>query len=111
MGSAGKKTGASSRTDMHFRAKVRKKGEVRGVHPFLAHSGGCASLVGADVVKNSGYEWKPGGKGCIGDVRRVHVLVENVHRKVRGIFIPHCNALSSFVYKRREGSVVKGLPI
>ena len=29
MGSAGKKTGASSRTDMHFRAKVRKKGEVR----------------------------------------------------------------------------------
>ena len=24
--------------------------------PFLAHSGGCEGLVGADVVKNSGYE-------------------------------------------------------
>ena len=24
--------------------------------PFLAHSGGCAGLVGADVVKISGYE-------------------------------------------------------
>ena len=23
--------------------------------PFLVHSGGCASLVGADVVKNSGH--------------------------------------------------------
>ena len=34
-----------------------------------------------------------------------------VHRKVGGIFIPHCNALSSLVYKRREGSLVKGLPI
>ena len=49
--------------------------------------------------------------GRIGDVRRVHILVRNVHRKVRGLFIPHCNAPSSLVYKRREGSLVKGLPI
>ena len=36
---------------------------------------------------------------------------EIVHRKVGGIFIPHFNILSSLVYKRREGSLVEGLPI
>ena len=36
---------------------------------------------------------------------------EIVHREVGGILIPHCNALSSLAYKRREGSLVEGLPI
>ena len=40
-----------------------------------------------------------------------HVRREIVHRKVRGIFIPHCNSLSSLVYEWREGSLVEGLPI
>ena len=28
-----------------------------------------------------------------------------------GLFIPHCNALPSLVYKTREESLIKGLPI
>ena len=50
-------------------------------------------------------------RGRIGNVQRVHMLVGNVHRRVWGIFIPHCNTLPSLVYKRREGSLVEGLPI
>ena len=45
------------------------------------------------------------------DVQRVHMFVGIVHRKVGGIFIPHCNFLSPLAYKRRKGSLVKGLPI
>ena len=52
-----------------------------------------------------------GRKGRIDSVRRAHILVGNVHRKVRGIFIPHYKALSSLSYKMREGFIVKGLPI
>ena len=32
----------------------------------------------------------------------MHILVRNVHRKVRELFIPHCKSLSSLVYKRME---------
>ena len=52
-----------------------------------------------------------GRKKYFGNVRHAHILVTNVHRKVKGIFIPHYNALSSLLYKRTEGSLVKGLPI
>ena len=48
-------------------------------------------------------------KGRIGDVQRVHMFIGNVHRRVWGIFISHCNTLPSLVYKRREGSLVKGV--
>ena len=41
----------------------------------------------------------------------LHMFVGNVDRKVRGGNIPHCKALSSLGYKRKEGSLVKGLPI
>ena len=63
------------------------------------------------VVKISGYEEKTGRSGQVGDVQHVHMYVGNVYRKVRGGFIPHCNALPSLFYKREEGSLVKGLPI
>ena len=69
------------------------------------------SLVGADVVKIFNHGEKTKRSGQVGHVQHVHMYVRNVYRKVRGGFIPHCNALPSLFYKREEGSLVKGLPI
>ena len=78
--------------------------------PFSTHSGGCAGLVGADVVKNSGHEKKPGERGrwmmC-----NVCTCSRDVYIVSGRAFIPHCYALPSLFYKRREGPLVKGLPI
>ena len=39
--------------------------------------------LGADVVKISGHERKPGKGGKIGDVRHSHMYVGNVDREVK----------------------------
>ena len=62
-------------------------------------------------MKIFGHERKPGKGGQIGVVQHVHMYVGNVDRKVSGEMVPHCKALSPLVYKRREGPLVKGLPI
>ena len=62
-------------------------------------------------MKNSGYGLRVGGKDGWMVCNACTCSLEIVHRKVGGIFIPHCNALSSLAYKRREGSLVEGLPI
>ena len=68
--------------------------------------------MGADVVKIFGHERKPGKDGQINVAQCTHMYVGNIDRKVRGgKTIPHCKGLSSLVYKRREGPLVKGLPI
>ena len=63
------------------------------------------------VVKIFDHGRKPGKDGGIGLVQHVHMYVGNIDRKVSGETIPHCKALSSLVYKRREEPLVKGLPI
>ena len=63
------------------------------------------------VVKISGYEEKTGRSGQVGRCNMCTYMIGNVNRKVGGGFIPHCNSVSSLGYKRREGSLVKGLPI
>ena len=62
-------------------------------------------------MKISGYELKLGGKGKLANVQCMHMFIGIVHKKGVGTFVPHCNAFPSLVYKRREGSLVKGLPI
>ena len=71
--------------------------------PFLAHSARCAGSVRANVVKISGHEWKTGRRGRVNDLQHMHMLIGIVYRKVRGIFIPHCNTLPSLVYKGGRG--------
>ena len=64
------------------------------------------------VVKNSGYEWKLGEKGQIGDVRRVHILVENAHRKVEGGYLSHIVTPSPpWSIKGGRGPLLKGIPL
>ena len=62
-------------------------------------------------MKISGYEEKTGRSGQVGDVQRVHMYIRNEYRIIRGVFIQHCNVSSSLFYKRKEVSLVKGLPI
>mgnify|MGYP006973824459 CR=1 FL=1 len=62
-------------------------------------------------MKIFGYEEKTGRSGQVCDVQHVHMYIGNVYMKLRGGFIPYCNALSLLDYKRREGSLLKKLPI
>ena len=62
-------------------------------------------------MKIFGHERKLGKDGQIGVVQHVHMYVVNVDKKVSGEIVPHCKALFPLVYKRREGPLVKGLPI
>ena len=62
--------------------RVRRGNPIAGISdnllPSWAHSGGCAGLVGADVVKISGHGWKTRRRGRVGDVQHAHILVGNV---------------------------------
>ena len=64
--------------------------------------------MGADVVKIFGHERKPGEGEQIGAVQRVHTMGIG---RLAWEEVPHCKVLPSLVYKRKEGPLVKGLPV
>ena len=86
-------------------------------HTFAVHGsvGVRTSRLGCAYTTRSGRTvswifsatgWKPDGKGY---VQLVHVNVGGVDIwKLRG-FIPHCKALPTLYYKRREWSLVEGV--
>ena len=60
------------------------------------------------VVKIFRHERKLGEGKKIGAVQRVHIMEIGRHAWEE---VPHCKVLSSLVYKRKEGPLVKGLPV
>ena len=59
-------------------------------------------------MKIFGHERKPGEGEQIGAVQRVHTMGIG---RLAWEEVPHCKVLPSLVYKRKEGPLVKGLPV
>ena len=59
-------------------------------------------------MKIFSHEQKPVEDEQIGAVQRVHIMEIGRHAWEE---VPHCKALSSLVYKRKEGPLVKGFPV